>query len=196
MNVCSTYPGTDVLPSLVAGEEEEVFVWEDENPSTSVLASNSEQPNSDPTEESGHFSSVEHQDDGQPQLELFPLAIVLPETSLAQDIFTSSALVQMGFPDNFLTAPALSQPIPQMSLTRTTRRLTPVRPADNRGGPSGSKVPEWTGRGSERGRRSGRPSTVVVPGCTFPCFGAGVIAPFRNLPRRLLVLAQSHVHWQ
>ncbi|KAI9461638.1 hypothetical protein BJY52DRAFT_1259206 [Lactarius psammicola] len=112
---------------------------------------------------------------GQPQLETcFPLTVALPQSSLGHDIFTSPALLQMG------------------CLRRcATQCLNPVRSTNNDARLSGSKAPG--GRSSARpevGRRSGRTSAGVVLGCPFLCLGVGVLAPFRDLPGRLLVIRQ------
>ena len=155
----------------------------------SALESNAElDPAELPAERAGHLLSVVCNFDPKEEMKVAgpsrALTIALPQTTLAEDIFSSPALLQMGFQHDFPTAPALSQPIALRSLTRATRRLTPVGPVDNGGRASGSNVPGWTGRSSERWERGGHPSAAVVQGCAFPCFGAGVL---RNVPRGLLV---------
>ncbi|KAH9037810.1 hypothetical protein EDB85DRAFT_559520 [Lactarius pseudohatsudake] len=162
-------------PPLVA--DEEVFDWEDETPSPSTLASDS-CPNPDPAE-GLLLSLAEHTE--LPEPETFPpLPIILPQPSLSQDIFTSPTLLKMGFRYDFSTA--------QMPAAHAIRRLTPVRSADDDGRSSGPEVlGERTSCRSEGGRRGCRTSAAVVPGCSFLCFGAGVLAPFWDLPRRLLV---------
>ena len=120
----------------------------------------------------------------QPQVEITSpqaLRITLPQTSLGQDIFACPALSQMGFLHDFPSTPGVSQHAVQMSTTCNTQSLTPTGPADGSGRPSGSKE-RMSGR-----RRSGRTPAAVVPGSRFLCFGAGVLAPFRNLSRRLQI---------
>lgn len=178
------------VPSVSGDEvEEDPFDWEDETPSLSALASDSERLNPDPAEGVGHLlSSMEHA--RRPQLES-PLILALPQTSLGQDVFTSPDILKMGFSHDFPTVPASSCASSQLAThkttTPTTRCLTLVRSADNDGRSSGSQAPgERASRSSEGGRRSGGTSAAVVVGCPFLCFGAGLLAPFRDLPSRLL----------
>ena len=119
----------------------------------------------------------------QPRVEItFPqaLRITLPQTSLGQDIFACPALSQMGFLHDFPSTSETSQHAVRMSTTGTAQTPTPTGPADGAGRPSGPK---------ERmsGRRRGRTPAAVVPGSRFLCFGAGMLAPFRNLSRRLQI---------
>ncbi|KAH9068396.1 hypothetical protein EDB83DRAFT_2518745 [Lactarius deliciosus] len=143
--------------SLVAGEEvEEPFDWEHETPSPSTLPSDpdSERPDSNPAEEPGHLLSfVEH--GLQLQLEpSFPLNIALPQSSLCQDIFSSPALLEMGFHD-FPIAPALSQPTAQMPTTRDRWRPE-----------SGRAIALKEGKGAGAYRRRLRPGVLFfASGC-------------------------------
>ncbi|KAH9063834.1 hypothetical protein EDB87DRAFT_1575166 [Lactarius vividus] len=116
--------------SLVAGEEVEIFDWEDEPPSPSTLPRKpgSERPDPDPAEEHG------------------------------QDIFTSPALLEMGF-HGFSTAPALSQPTVQMPTTHVTRRLAPTRT----GGTGGADEPS-PGRKAEEHAHIGGGCAQICPG--------------------------------
>ncbi|KAH9002964.1 hypothetical protein EDB86DRAFT_99708 [Lactarius hatsudake] len=179
--------------SLVAGEEvEEPFDWEYETPSPSTLPSDSdsERPDSDLAEEPGHLLSlVEHS--VQLQLEpSFPLNITLSQSSLSQDIFTSPALLDMGFHD-FSTASALSQPTAQMPTAHVTRRLAPIRSAENDGRSSGPEAPEErTNHGPEGRQRSRRISAAVAPGCPFLCFGVLLDLSRRFLVPRALAFSQ------